>query len=76
VQTDRTVPNKTPYIIIHDDKQGTYILIDGAIPAYRNAIKKEGEKTFLYKNLIIEIRCMWNVKAKMIPVVIGGIGTT
>jgi hypothetical protein len=76
VQTDRTIPNKTPYIITHDSKQGTCILIDVAIPAYRNAIKEEGEKTFIYKNLIIEIRCMWNVKAKVIPVIIGGIGTT
>ena len=71
VQTDRTIPNKTPDIIIHYNKQGTCILIDVAIPA----IKKEAEKIFIYKNLIIEIRFMWNVKAKVIPVITGAIGT-
>jgi hypothetical protein len=70
VQTDRTIPNKTPDIIIRDNKQGTCILIDVAIPGDRNSIKKEGEKIFIYKNPIIEIRRMWNVKAKVIPVII------
>jgi len=75
VQTDRTIPNKTPDIIIRDNKQGTCILIDVAIPGDRNSIKKEGEKIFIYKNPIIEIRRMWNVKAKVIPVIIWAIRT-
>jgi hypothetical protein len=36
--------------------------------------KKEGEKILKYKDLIIEIQCMWNVKVKVIPVVIGATG--
>jgi len=48
VQTDRTIPNKTPDIIIRDNKQETCILIDVAILGDRNAIKKEGEKIFIY----------------------------
>jgi hypothetical protein len=43
--------------------------IDVAIPGDRNVIKKEAEKILKYKDLIIEIQCMWNVKAKMIPLV-------
>jgi uncharacterized protein YycO len=38
-------------------------------------IKKEAEKIFKYKDLIIEIRRMWNVKAEMIQVTIGATGT-
>jgi hypothetical protein len=72
VQTDRTLRNKTPDIVISGNKQGTCILIDVTIPGVRNVIKKEAENIFIYKNLIIEIRCMWNVKAKVIP---GAIGT-
>jgi RNase P/RNase MRP subunit POP5 len=38
-------------------------------------IKKEAEKILKYKNLTIEIQCMWNVKTRVIPVIIGATGT-
>jgi len=38
-------------------------------------IKKEAEKILKYKDLTIEIQCMWNVKTKAIPVIIGATGT-
>jgi ethanolamine utilization protein EutQ (cupin superfamily) len=38
-------------------------------------IKKEAEKIVKYKDLIIEIQRMWNVKAKMISVIRGATGT-
>jgi len=51
------------------------MLIDVVIPGDRNVIKKEAGKILKYTNLIIQIQCMWNVKAKVIPVVIGAAGT-
>jgi len=46
-----------------------------AIPGYRNVTKEEAEKILQYKDLITENQCMWNVKAKAMPVVTGATGT-
>jgi hypothetical protein len=75
VQTDRTIPNNKPDIIICDNEKGTCMLIDVAISGDRNVIKKETEKILKYKDLTIEIQRMWNVKTKVIPVIIGATGT-
>jgi hypothetical protein len=45
--------------------------IDVEITGDRNVIKKEAEKISKYNKLTIEIDGMWNVKAKLIPVIIG-----
>jgi hypothetical protein len=71
VQTDRTIPNNKPDIIIRDDEKGTCMLIDAANSGDRNVIKKEAEKILKYKDLTIEIQRMWNLKTRVIPVVIG-----
>jgi len=40
-QTDRTIPNSKPDIIIRDNEKGTCLLIDVAISGDRNVIKKK-----------------------------------
>ena len=55
VQTDRTIPNNKPDIIIRDNEKGTCMLIDVAISGDRNVIKKEAVKFLKYKDLTIEI---------------------
>jgi hypothetical protein len=75
VRTDRTISNNKPDIITHDNEKGTYILIDVAIPGNRNVCKKWAENISQYKVLIIEIQRMWNVKAKVIPVITETNGT-
>jgi hypothetical protein len=69
VQTDRTIPNNKPDIIIRDNEKRTCMLIDVAIPGDRNVIKKESEKILKYKDLTTEIQRIWNVKLNMIPVI-------
>jgi hypothetical protein len=51
------------------------MLIDVPIPGGRNVIKKEAEKILKYKDLIIEIQRVWNVKTQVMPVIIGATGT-
>jgi hypothetical protein len=75
VQTDRTILNNKPDIIVSDSERRTYTLIDVAISGDRSMIKKEAEKILKYKDLTIELQRMWNVKTKVIPVIIGATGT-
>jgi hypothetical protein len=63
VQINRTIPNSKLDIIICDNKKATCMLIDVSISGDRNAIHKEDE-ILKYKDLITEIQCMWQVKAK------------
>jgi len=51
------------------------MLIDVAISGDRNVIKKVADKILRYKDLITEIQLMWNVKTKVIPVIIKATGT-
>ena len=51
------------------------MLIDVAISGDRNVVKKEAEEILKYKDLTVEIQRMWNVKTKVIPVIIGATGT-
>jgi hypothetical protein len=75
VQTDRSIPNNKPDVIIRDNEKGICMLIDVVIPGDRNMIEKEAEKVLRYKDLITEIQRMWNVKTKVAPVIIGTTGT-
>ena len=51
------------------------MLTDVAISGDRNVTKKEAENILKYKDLTTEIQRMWNVKTKMIPVIIGATET-
>jgi hypothetical protein len=72
---DRTVPNNKPIIEIFDNIQRICMLRDAAILGDRNVVKKEGQKILKYKDLKTKIQHMWNVKAKVIPVIRGATGT-
>ena len=65
VQSDRTIPNNKPDIVIRDNEKRTCMLIDVAISGDRNMIKKEAEKILKYKDLTTEIQHMWNVKTML-----------
>ena len=70
MQTDRAITNNKQDIVIWNNENATCMLIDVAVSGDRNVIKKEAEKS-----LKIEIQRMWNVKTKVIPVIIGATGT-
>jgi hypothetical protein len=49
LQTDRTIRNNEPDIMIRDNEKGTCMLIDVAIPEDRNVITKKSEKISTYR---------------------------
>jgi hypothetical protein len=69
------MPNNKSDSIIRNNKKGTWVSLDVAVPADRKVIKKEADKILKYKDLVTEIQCMWNVKVKVIPAIIGATGT-
>jgi len=56
-------------------KKEHVLLIDTAIFGDRNEIKEAAEMFVKYKDLAIEIHHTWNVKTKVIPVLIRATGT-
>jgi len=75
VQTDRTIPNNRQDITTHDNEKITCRLIVVTISGDRNVIKEEAEKILKCKYLNTEIQLMWNMTAKVIPLIICAIGT-
>ena len=75
MQNDRTIPNNKPDIIIRGNEEGTCTVADIAISGHRNVFKKEDEKILEYEQLTTEIQLVWNMKAKVIPVITGATGT-
>jgi hypothetical protein len=75
VQTDGAIANNNPDITIRDNEKGTRVSIDVTVSGEKNVIMKEAEEILKYKDLIIEIQRTWNVKRKVVPVVIGATGT-
>jgi len=51
------------------------MLIDVALLGDRKIIKKEAENILKYKDLKLEIQILWNVEAKVIPVIIWATAT-
>ena len=70
VQTDGTISTAKPDVIIHDNEEGTCMLVDVEIQGDRNVLKKEAGKFLNYKELTIEIQSMCTVKTKVIPVIL------
>ena len=74
IRTDRIVTARRPDLLVIDKQEKTAKIIDVAVPLDKNVRDKEGEKVEKYQDLKLEIQRLWNVKAEVIPVVVGALG--
>ena len=75
IQTDRTVEHNRPDIVLIEKKEHRWIIIDIAIPSDFNISKTETWKVEKYQDLAFEIRRIHQVETKLVPVVLGALGT-
>ena len=61
-------------MLVDKSKKSCHI-IDVAIPEDSGVKEMEVEKVEKYQNLARELRRMWEVKTKVLPVVLGALGT-
>lgn len=73
--TDRTILANRPDIVLHDKQKNTCLLIDISVPDDANIILKESEKISKYKDLEIEVNRMWNTRTKVVPIIVGALGS-
>jgi len=74
IVTDRCIAANRPDLILVLKQSRHALLVDFACPADNNIKRKETEKVTKYQDLVLEIQRLWNVKAEVIPIVIGALG--
>ena len=75
IQTDHLIQARRPDLVIVDKKRKACQIVDVAVPADHRVKKKEGEKREKYQDLARELKKMWNMKTRVVPVIVGALGT-
>ena len=75
IRTDHNIEARRPDLVLVDKSKKSCHIIDMAIPEDSEAKEKEAEKVEKYQNLARELRRMWEVKTKVVPIVLGALGT-
>ena len=75
IQTDKEIEHRRPDILVIDKEQRECKIIDIAVPRDQNVKVKKLEKITKYQDLRLQVQKLWNVKATVIPVVVGALGT-
>ena len=73
IQTDHVIEARKPGLVVVDKKR-TCKIIHFAVPEDSRFEEKEKEKIKKYQDLRRELQKIWNVKVKIIPLVVGSLG--
>ena len=75
VQTDHEIYGRRPDVIVLQKNENLCQIIDFAYPYDGRVDTKELEKIEHYQDLARELRKIWNMKVKVIPLAIGALET-
>ena len=73
--TDKKIKHNRPDIVVVNKVEKTTVFIDVACPMDHNVQLKEEEKIRKYGELKFEIEKVWKTKVKIVPVIIGALGS-
>ena len=74
IQTDHVIEARRPDLVVVDKKERICKITDFAVPGDSRIKEKEKDKMQKYQDLGRELRKMWNVKVKIIPLAVGSLG--
>ena len=71
IQTNHFIEAPRPGLVVVDKKGRSCKIIDFAVPGDNKMEEKEKDKIEKYQDLGKELRKIWNVKVKIMPLVVG-----
>ena len=74
IQTDHVIEAWRPNLVVVDKKERSCKIIDFAVPGDSRIEEKAKDKIEKYHELGRELQKIWNVKVKIIPLVVGSLG--
>ena len=75
IQTDRVIEARRPDLVIIDKEKKQVHIVDFAVPFDSRVVEKEKEKIEKYQDLARELKKIWNMKVKVVPIVLRSLGT-
>ena len=74
IQTDHVIEVRRPDLVVVDNKERSCKIVDFVVPRDSGIGKKEKGKIEKYQDLERELQKIWNIKVKIIPLVVGSLG--
>ena len=74
IQTDHVIEARRPDLVVVDKKEISCKIIDFAVPGDSRIEEKEKDKIEKYQDLGRELQKIWNVKVKIVSLVVGSLG--
>ena len=74
IQTDDVIEARRPDLVVVDKKGRSCKIMDFAVPEDSRTEEKEKDETEKHQDLGRELQKIWNVKMKIIPLVVGSLG--